>query len=136
AIEVALHGEAREGDVAGSLAGAGGLLTDAVLAIDDGRLARGEAQREPDALGYGGKSLCSGGSIPTGFPVAVPDAGLVEAGAGDARAGAIQALVVPEAAAVDVGKGKVGEIEIVGTPGRRVGGRDEVLALAEVDEDE
>ena len=98
-----------------------GLLADAVFAVDDGRSARREAQGEADVLGDGGEGLRARRQFPARLPVAVPYARLVAACAGDAGTGAIEALVVAEALAVDIGEGEVRQVEIVDAPGGGIG---------------
>ena len=54
--------------------------------------------------------------------------------AGDARTRTVEALVIPEALAIDIGQRQVRQIQIVDAPDGRVGGVALVLALAEEDQ--
>jgi hypothetical protein len=88
-VQRAFDGQSRKRDVAGRLACAFGLATDTILAIDYRRLARSEPQLKPDVFGNRRELLRAGGFVPLRFPVAVPDAALFEADAGNARSGAV-----------------------------------------------
>src|SRR5579871_6179278 len=131
AVERAFHREERKGNVIGSFARAFGFLADAVFAIDDRRLARGEAERESHLLGDGREGLGRGAQVPLRFPVAVPDAALLEADTGDARAGAVQTLVVVELSGGDIGKRQVRQVQVIDAPGGLVVARPAALGLPE-----
>src|SRR5579862_8905282 len=91
-----------------------GLLADAVDAVNDGRFEWVEVQFKAEITG--GRAQCLLHAIPRGRPVSVPNALLFEACARQSRPGAIQALLGMEAAAVDLGKRQVSQIQIVHSP--------------------
>jgi hypothetical protein len=65
--------EAGEGDVVGGLANGGAFLTDAVLAVDDGRFEGREVESECETFGDGLELLLAGSEVlPIDLPVAVP----------------------------------------------------------------
>src|ERR1019366_399456 len=103
AVELAVYRQTRERHIIGCPAGAGSLLADAVLAVDDRRFAGRQPEREVHAIGHGSERLHIGRLVPADLPIAVPDAPLVEADAGDSRTGAVEALEVAGMASVDVG---------------------------------
>src|ERR1017187_4696644 len=134
AVQGAGYIEAREGDVVRCLARDGGLLADAVLSVNHRRRARNEAQREANLFGHRGERLSAGGRVPLRLPIAVPDARLGGARAGDSGTRTVEALVVAEALPVDIGQREVSQIQVVDAPDGGVGGVSLGIALAEEDQ--
>src|SRR5580704_11235603 len=110
--------EAREGDVVRCVAGTRGLLADAVLALNHGRLLglHGESQFELwiDRL----ERLLV--AVPLNLPVAVPDSSVLGADSCDGGPGTIRAFGVEEVAAVEIAKREMREIEVAHVPGIRL----------------
>jgi len=121
-VERSIDGQARERDVVRSLSRAVAGLANAVFAMNHRRLARNQTKREANAFGESGERLGVRRLVPGDLPVAVPDAAFVEAGARDARAGAVDPAPGAEPAAVDIGQCEVREVHIVDAPNRSVGG--------------
>ena len=118
-LEGARGDQARERDVVRRAAGPRGLLAHAVDAVDDGGFRR--AQREARGEGRRHRLQLLMVAVPVHLPVAVPDAPRLEAGAGKSRARAVHALVVEEAAPLQVAEREVGEVDVADLPRRRRG---------------
>src|SRR6516165_1321006 len=110
----------RKGNIIRSLACPLADLADAVFAMNNRWCAGREPEGEADSLGHGRKGYDARRLIPAGRPIAVPNAAFFQADAGDAGTGPVQAFLVAEALAIDVGERHMGEIEIVHTPNRRI----------------
>lgn len=116
AVEGAFHRKAREGDVVRCVARAFRGLADAIFPVNHERLARRQAQVEAHSFGHCRERLRARRLVPSHFPIAVPDAGLVEAGARYARSGSVQPLAVAETDSVDIGQRQVRQVQIVHAP--------------------
>src|SRR5690348_8036556 len=85
-------------------------------------------------LRHGGGGLDGAGGIPFRFPIAVPDAPLLEIDTGDSGTSSVEASVVAEPFARHIGERQVREVQIIDPPDRGVVACTAALCLAEEDQ--
>src|ERR1700722_4718247 len=96
--------------------GARGLLTDTLDAVDDGRLQGAKVEVERKTRVDGLHLLRAREEVPLHVPIAVPDTRLVERGASESGAGAVESFGMEELAAIDVAQGQVRKPDFAHVP--------------------